>query len=215
MKSETLLDRFSIESSLRQFREESELDGGEQDLCRHEPEGDLFDSVRARLSFHASQGPSDCLRLRSGDDAPVTEGRFDLDFAEAGFLQHRRQLAFRVLLSRHRNELIDVACRDWKRASSRIVKEHFVNNDASARWQTLEALACKKLASLGWPVMEDQSIEVQVGIRIRVVKKLAACVDSRSATLHFSANPRAIPQIAGWSSTTALSLGRTVKAPIE
>src|SRR2546422_3556854 len=94
-------------------------------------------------------------RLRSRDDAPVTESWPHLNVREPRILQHLRYLLPGILFSLCPSEHDHAERRDGEWPSLRIVIEHLVNENLASWPQALEALPSKEVTLLGCPVMID------------------------------------------------------------
>src|SRR5262249_15514147 len=115
------------------------------------------DRASASASAGCSSGlvPSRVLPFYPGDYAPVAHSSLDLDVLETRFAKHRGQLTAGVLLTRNRNEHVDVESGNRERARAVIIEEHLVDDDSSPAVEMIEAFLREELAFVGWPVVKD------------------------------------------------------------
>src|SRR5215468_9817991 len=100
--------------------------------------------------------------LDPGDDAVVAECRLDFDLPKTGVGQHFSQLPPRVLPAvRAPDEHQDAEAdgREW--SSLVVVEQHFMHDDAAARWQAFEALAGEESVPASRPVVVNVRVEMQ------------------------------------------------------
>src|SRR5262249_9565389 len=96
------------------------------------------------------------------DNAPVPEGGSDLDVHKSRLRHESANLAPGVLLSIKVRQHHHVKGCDSKRPRAIVVKQHLMDDDPPARWETRKTLPSQKSTLLCWPVMENHTIEMEV-----------------------------------------------------
>src|SRR5205807_7270900 len=96
----------------------------------------------------------------------------DLNLAETGARQHIADLFPGILLPRHCDEHLHVERGNRERAGAFMIEQHFMDDDASACRQALEALARQEPTLLRGPIMKNHSVEVQVRFREGILEEI-------------------------------------------